>query len=64
MALLQPCTNDRVACGQAHWIGPISDKCDTTVLRDWLELGQWENTPLPSQLTGYHLGARRAILSN
>jgi hypothetical protein len=64
MALLQPCTKDRVACGQAHWIGPITDKCDAAVLRDWLELGQWESTPLPRQLTGHRLGARRAILSN
>jgi hypothetical protein len=64
MALLQPCTKDRVACGQAHWIGPITDRCDATVLRDWLELGQWEETPLPSQLTGHQLLGRRVILSN
>ncbi len=64
MALLQPCTKDRVACGHAHWIGPITDERDAAVLRDWLELGQWEDTPMPRQLTGHHLGARRAILSN
>jgi hypothetical protein len=63
-ALLQPCTKDRVACGRAHWIGPITDRCDATVLRDWLELGQWEETPLPSQLTGHQLLGRRVILSN
>ena len=30
--------------GQPHWIGPITDKRDAAALRDWLELGQWENT--------------------
>ncbi|MGV0047226.1 hypothetical protein ACRU13_22055 [Mycobacterium colombiense] len=50
MAVLQPCTNDRVACGPAHWIGPITDSAAAAELRDWLERGQWENTPVPSQL--------------
>lgn len=64
LALLQPCTNDRAACGPPHWIGPIADHVDATVLRDWLELGQWENTPLPRQLIRHHLWARSASRSN
>lgn len=50
MAVVQPCTNDRVACGPAHWVGPIADSDAAAQLRDWLERGQWENTPVPSQL--------------
>jgi hypothetical protein len=64
MALLQPCTNDRVACGPPRWIGPITDNGDAAVLRDWLELGQWENTPLPRGLSRHHLWARSASRSN
>ena len=63
MAVLQPCTTDRVACGPPQWIGPITDDGDTAILRDWLELGQWETTPLPTQL-GRHLWARSASHSN
>ncbi len=64
MAVLQPCTKDRVACGPPHWIGPITNKFDAAVLRDWLELGQWETTPLSTQLCGYHQWAGRASLRN
>jgi hypothetical protein len=53
MAVVQPCTSDRVACGPAHWIGPIADSAAAAELRDWLERGQWENTPVPAQL-GQH----------
>lgn len=42
MAMLQPCTNDRVPSGPPRWIGPITDHGDAKVLRDWLERGQWE----------------------
>ena len=63
MAVLQPCTTDRVACGPPQWIGPITDDGDTAVLRDWLELGQWETTPLPKQLSR-HLWARSGSHSN
>jgi hypothetical protein len=52
MAVLQPCTKDRVACGMAHWIGPITQRSDAAVLADWIELGQREIMPLPPELTG------------
>ena len=64
MAMLQPCTNDRVACGPPHWIGPITDKAEAAVLRDWLELGQWENAPVPRQLGRHQLWTRNASRSN
>ena len=64
MALLQPCTNDRVACGPPQWIGPITDYDDAAILRDWLELGQWENIPLPGHLARHHLWAGSAGRSN
>jgi hypothetical protein len=64
MADLQPCTKDRVACGPPHWIGPITDKFDAAVRRDWLEQGQWETTPLPTQLCRYYQWAGRASLRN
>jgi hypothetical protein len=64
MAVLQPCTKDRVAFGPPHWIGPITNKFDAAVLRDWLESGQWETTPLPTQLCGYQQWAGRASLRN
>ncbi|MEB4208367.1 hypothetical protein [Mycobacterium sp. 94-17] len=60
MAVVQPCTNDRAPCGPAHWVGPIAD-CDAAAeLRDWLELGQWENTPAPGQLGQHERWTRRA----
>ncbi|OBJ01853.1 hypothetical protein [Mycobacterium sp. 1465703.0] len=58
MAVVQPCTNDRLACGPAHWIGPIADRDGAAELRDWLELGQWENTPAPGQLGRYQRWTR------
>lgn len=64
MAVLQPCTNDRVACGPPHWIGPITNRRDAAVLRDWIELGQWESTPLPSRLCRHYLWARSVSRSN
>ncbi|WP_406817464.1 hypothetical protein [Mycobacterium sp. M23085] len=50
MAMVQPCTTDRAACGPPHWVGPITDSDDTAALSDWLELGQWESTPVPNPL--------------
>ncbi|OBI44205.1 hypothetical protein [Mycobacterium colombiense] len=50
MAVVQPCTSDRLACGAAHWLGPIADSAAAAELRDWLERGQWENTPVPAPL--------------
>lgn len=64
MAMLQPCTNDRVPCGPPRWIGPITDHGDAAILRDWLEVGQWETMPLPRQLSRHHLWARSASRSN
>ncbi|MCV7052999.1 hypothetical protein H7H82_20805 [Mycobacterium heidelbergense] len=64
MAVVQPCTNDRVACGPPHWVGPIIDDGDAAALRDWLELGQWENAPLPRQLGRHQLWTRGASRSN
>jgi len=64
MAVVQPCTNDRVASGPPHWIGPITDNDQAAALRDWLELGQWENTPVPRQLGRHQLWTRSASQSN
>jgi hypothetical protein len=64
MALVQPCTNDRVACGPPHWIGPITDNGQAAALRDWLELGQWENTPVPRHLSRHQFWTRNGSLSN
>ncbi|BBX64700.1 hypothetical protein MSAS_38740 [Mycobacterium saskatchewanense] len=55
MALVQPCTGDRAARGQPHWIGPIADYGQAAALRDWLELGQWENSPIPTRLTRHRI---------
>ncbi|ORW89297.1 hypothetical protein AWB92_00685 [Mycobacterium sp. IEC1808] len=64
MALVQPCTDDREACGPAHWIGPITDSAEAAALRDWLELGQWENTPVPGDLGRHQFWARSASRNN
>lgn len=58
MAVVQPCTNDRMASGPAQWIGPIADSDAAAALRDWLELGQWESVPVPRQLVRHHRWAR------
>ena len=55
MAVVQPCTNDREACGPPHWIGPITDHGQAAALRDWLQLGRWEDTPLPTQLVRHRV---------
>lgn len=60
MAVVQPCTNDRRASGPAQWIGPIADSEAAAALRDWLELGQWESTPVPRQLGRHQRRARDA----
>jgi hypothetical protein len=64
MAVVQPCTIDRVACGPTHWIGPVTDDHDAAALRDWLELGEWENTPVPTQLSRHQLWTRHCSRSN
>jgi hypothetical protein len=64
MAVVQPCTNDRVACGPAHWIGPITDSDEASALRDWLELGQWEVKPVPKELGRHQLWAHHLKRSN
>ena len=64
MALLQPCTNDRIACGPSQWIGPITDDGDAAALREWLELGRWESVPLPRQLSRHQFWAQSASRSN
>lgn len=64
MALLQPCTADRLASGPPQWIGPIADDGDAAALRDWLEGGQWETNPLPTQLDRHQRWARFAGRSN
>ena len=58
MAVVQPCTNAREASGPPHWVGPITDIAQAAALGDWLELGQWENTPVPSQLGRHQLWTR------
>lgn len=64
MALVQPCTNDGVARGPAHWVGPIADSDAAAKLRDWLELGQWENIAVPRQLGQHHRWIRIASRRN
>lgn len=64
MAVVQPCTNDRVACGPPHWIGPITDNAQAAALRDWLEQGQWEDTPVPKQLGQHQLWMHNLNRSN
>ncbi|OBH00602.1 hypothetical protein A9X04_28120 [Mycobacterium sp. E3247] len=64
MALVQPCTKDRAACGPSHWVGPITDEDEAAALRDWLELGQWENTPVPRQLARHQRWVRGAGRNN
>lgn len=64
IALVQPCTNDREPNGPPRWIGPITDKREAARLRQWLEQGQWEHTPLPKKLTRHHLWVHGASHSN
>jgi hypothetical protein len=64
MAVVQPCTKDRLACGPTQWIGPIADDGDVAELLDWLELGEWENTSVPTQLSRLQLWARYRSPSN
>ena len=64
MALVQPCTNDREACGPPHWVGPITDSGEAAALRDWLERGQWENTPVPRALGRHQFWTRNAGRTN
>jgi hypothetical protein len=64
MAVVQPCTDDRVACGPPHWIGPITDSGEAAALRDWLELGRWENTPVPRELGRHQFWTRGATRNN
>lgn len=64
MAVVQPCTDDRVACGPAHWIGPITDNGAAAALRGWLELGEWENTPVPGNLSRHQHWSRDARQRN
>jgi hypothetical protein len=64
MALLQPCTDRQVACGRPWWIGPITNSVDAAALRDWVELGQWEDVPLPGQLCKHHLWTHKTRQSN
>jgi hypothetical protein len=64
MALLQPCTEDRMACGWGQWIGPITDHGQVAALRDWLELGQWEKTPAPRHLNTHQFRARASGQTN
>jgi hypothetical protein len=41
---------EQVPIGSARWIGPINDKNDVHVLRDWLEQGEWDYWALPDRL--------------
>ena len=56
--------SDRVARGPPHWIGPIADYGEAAALRTWLELGQWETTPMPRDLGRHQLWTRKAVQSN
>ena len=50
MVVVQPCAVDRRPNAPARWIGPIKDQDDVGVLRDWLELGDWDPDRLPDRL--------------
>ncbi len=64
MAMVQPCTTDRLPCGPPQWVGPIANSAEAALLRDWLELGRWENTALPRKLSRHTRWAARASQSN
>lgn len=64
MAVVQPCTNDREACGPPHWVGPIADSDEAAALSDWLEQGQWEDTPIPTPLGRHQFWSRNSGRSN
>lgn len=61
MAVVQPCTGDRVACGPPHWVGPITDSAGAAALGDWLARGQWESCPIPSQLARHRQWTRNCV---
>jgi hypothetical protein len=48
--ILQPCSVEHVPIRSARWIGPINDKNDMHVVRDWLEQREWEYRALPHRL--------------
>lgn len=50
MAILQPCSVDRVPSGRAQWIGPIKNTNDARAVRDWLQQGEWDCRLLPDRL--------------
>ncbi|WP_421531224.1 hypothetical protein [Mycobacterium sp. THU-M104] len=64
MALLQPCTSARDACRPPQWIGPITSHAQAAALRDWLESGEWESTPLPARLGGFAAWAKNSSSRN
>ncbi len=50
MVLLQPCSIDRFPSGPPHWIGPINDNNDVSVVCDWVQRGEWNCRALPARL--------------
>jgi hypothetical protein len=50
IAIVQPCSVDRLPIGPACWIGPINDKNDVRALCDWLEQGAWDYRAPPDRL--------------
>lgn len=63
MAIFQPCTTDWLPFGPPQWVGPITNNAEAALLKDWLELGRWENAPLPKQLSKHVRWAGRASRS-
>lgn len=50
IALLQPCTIDRVPVSPVRWIGPIGNATDTAIVCDWIAAGGWDERDLPPHL--------------
>jgi hypothetical protein len=50
IAILQPCTVDRVPSAPASWIGPITDEADVADFCDWIMQGEWNLEGLPVRL--------------
>ena len=64
IVMLQPCALDRTPCGQPYWLGPVADANDAAALREWLLLGQREDSPPPWQLGKHQRWLHYARQSN
>ncbi|WP_141564259.1 hypothetical protein [Mycolicibacterium palauense] len=64
IALLQPCSADRVPQGPARLIGAIDSPDDLRDVRAWVQRGRWESEPLPDRLCLEPGKLRRTIATN